>query len=195
MSLPMVTSATEQDRQAVVRTITLGFATDPMVRWFWPKAETYLEVMPKFVDAFAGRAFKHGTGYCTEDVTAAALWLPPGVSPDHDTIGEIVGASVAPDFLTDALPVFERMNACRPVDTPYWYLPLIAADPFYTGRGLGAALMKHALRRCDEDGMTAILESSNPRNISLYERHGFEVIESIQIGSSPVMTPMIRKAR
>jgi hypothetical protein len=36
------------------------------------------------------------------------------------------------------------------------------------------------------------LESSNPKNISLYLRHGFEVIGEIQVGSSPVVTPMIR---
>ncbi len=51
--------------------------------------------------------------------------------------------------------------------------------------GLGALLMKHALRRCDEQGSVAYLESSNPRNISLYERHGFKIIGRIQSGSSP----------
>lgn len=55
--------------------------------------------------------------------------------------------------------------------------------------------MKHALRRVDEDRLPAYLESSNPRNISLYERHGFEVVGEIQVGKSPVMTPMIRAAR
>jgi ribosomal protein S18 acetylase RimI-like enzyme len=76
----------------------------------------------------------------------------------------------------------------------HWYLPLIAADPHWTGQGLGALLMKHALRRCDEEGIAAYLESSNPRNISFYERHGFEIIGEIQHGSSPTMTPMLRRA-
>ena len=74
-------------------------------------------------------------------------------------------------------------------------LPMIAADPSQTGRGLGAALMKHALEIVDEAGLPAYLESSNPRNISLYERHGFEVMGEIQTVSSPVMTPMYRAAR
>jgi GNAT superfamily N-acetyltransferase len=42
-------------------------------------------------------------------------------------------------------------------------LPLIAADPTWIGKGLGAALMKHALRKRDADGLPAYLESSNPR--------------------------------
>ncbi|HEY8549569.1 MAG TPA: hypothetical protein VIL35_06420 [Vicinamibacterales bacterium] len=55
--------------------------------------------------------------------------------------------------------------------------------------------MREALARCDLDGLPAYLESSNPRNIWLYERHGFEIIGKIQVGSSPTMTPMLRKAR
>jgi ribosomal protein S18 acetylase RimI-like enzyme len=77
---------------------------------------------------------------------------------------------------------------------PHWYLPVVAADPNWIGQGLGALLMKHALRRCDEEGIAAYLESSNPRNISLYERHGFRIVGRIQSGSSPVMTPMLRPA-
>ena len=57
---------------------------------------------------------------------------------------------------------------------PHWYLPLIAADPARQGQGLGTALMEAAIARIDADGLPAYLESSNPRNISLYERFGFE---------------------
>lgn len=52
--------------------------------------------------------------------------------------------------------------------------------------------MKKALLRCDEEGLPAYLESSNPRNIRLYQRHGFEVMGEIQSGNSPVVTPMFR---
>ena len=80
-------------------------------------------------------------------------------------------------------------------EEPCWYLPIIAVDPFYQGKGYGSQLMKHALSRVDEDGLPAYLESSNPRNISLYERLGFEIMGQIQIGTSPIVTPMIRSAR
>ncbi|MGH7928642.1 MAG: GNAT family N-acetyltransferase, partial [Candidatus Binatia bacterium] len=52
--------------------------------------------------------------------------------------------------------------------------------PFQQGKGLGSALMRHALARCDGEGKAAFLESSNPKNVSLYERHGFEVVGRIQ---------------
>jgi hypothetical protein len=40
-----------------------------------------------------------------------------------------------------------------------------------------------------------ILESTNPRNISLYRRHGIEQLGTIQAGSSPTLVPMLRRLR
>jgi GNAT superfamily N-acetyltransferase len=130
----------------------------------------------------------------TEGARAAALWLLPGVEPDGDAIEALIGETVEAEKIPDVAAMFEEMEKYHPSE-PCWYLPMIAADPAHMGRGLGAALMKHALARCDADGMTAYLESSNPRNISLYERHGFEVMGEIRSGKIPVMTPMIRMAR
>ncbi|WP_209434992.1 hypothetical protein [Pedobacter ginsenosidimutans] len=55
--------------------------------------------------------------------------------------------------------------------------------------------MTEALKAVDRDGLIAYPESSNPKNISLYQRHGFEVIGEIQSGNSPILRPMLRKAQ
>jgi len=75
------------------------------------------------------------------------------------------------------------------------YLPLIGVEPNAQGRGLGAALMGVALARCDREGTLAYLESSNPRNVSLYRRGGFEETDEIKVGAGPVVTPMVRQPR
>jgi RimJ/RimL family protein N-acetyltransferase len=51
------------------------------------------------------------------------------------------------------------------------------------------------VERIDAEGLPAYLESSNPRNISLYQRFGFEAIGEIRAGGSPPVVPMLRKAR
>ena len=195
MSLPTITAAKADDRARVFHTVTLGFSADPIARWIWPDANVYLTHMPKFAEAFAGRAFNHESAYVANECNAAALWLPPGTDPDGETMEEILAATLRDDMADDVEKFFAAMDDYHPHDEPCWYLPMIAADPAFMGQGLGAALMKHALRRCDEEGGMAYLESSNPRNISLYQRHGFEVMGEIQVGASPVMTPMIRPAR
>ena len=101
--------------------------------------------------------------------------------------------------LTECLPIYsgglgllsgDHLKASSDAD-----LPLIGVDPVQQGRGQGGALLRHALERCDREGMPAYLESSNPRNVPLYERHGFESIGRIQAGSSPTVIPMLRRAR
>jgi ribosomal protein S18 acetylase RimI-like enzyme len=72
---------------------------------------------------------------------------------------------------------------------------MIGTDPACQGMGLGSALLRHSLAMCDRDQLPAYLESSNPRNISLYERHGFVRTGIIQYGSSPEMTAMLRRPR
>jgi ribosomal protein S18 acetylase RimI-like enzyme len=78
---------------------------------------------------------------------------------------------------------------------PHWFLPFIGVDPVQQGKGHASALMRHALVSCDRDRTLAYLESSNPKNIPLYERHGFELLGTIQVGGSPPIFPMLRKPR
>ena len=190
-ALPEVRSADASLQASAISTIVLGFAADPMTRWVWTDSSEYLRMMPRFVKAFGGRAFEHGTADITDGAHAAALWLPPGVEPDDAEMDAVMEGTLRPDIAEDIGAVLKGMAEYHPRE-PHWYLPLIAADPHWIGQGLGALLMKHALRRCDEQGVPAYLESSNPRNISLYQRHGFRIIGKIQSGSSPVVTPMLR---
>ena len=191
--VPEVRCADASLQASAISTIVLGFAADPMARWVWPDPSEYPRIMPQFVEAFGGRAFEHGTAYITEGARAAALWLPPGVEPDEEAMGAVTAQTLRPEIADDIGLLLQGMAEHHPHE-PHWYLPLIAADPNWIGQGLGTLLMKHALRRSDEQGIAAYLESSNPRNISFYERHGFRVIGAIQHGSSPTMTPMLRTA-
>ena len=95
-------------------------------------------------------------------------------------------------FLPNIFAVFEYMGRYHPSE-PYWYLPLVGVDPLQQGKGLGSALLQHALIQCDCDSKLAYLESSNPRNIPLHERYGFELLSTIQTGTSHTIFPMLRR--
>jgi ribosomal protein S18 acetylase RimI-like enzyme len=163
-----------------------------MARWSWPSAEQYLTHMPALTRAFGGRAFEHGTAHSTDSFAGVALWLPPGVTPDEESLVALTQRSVDESLQPDVFQVFETMGRYHPKE-PHWYLPLIGVDPAHQGKGHGAALLKFALDQCDRDRLPAYLESTNPRNISLYKRHGFEALGTIQVGSSPPLVPMLRK--
>lgn len=131
--------------------------------------------------------------HCTEDRAGSALWLPPNVPPDEETMGAVLESTVSAFTRGDLFPVLEQMAAYHP-NEPHWYLPLIGVDPAHQGKGYGGALMKYALQQCDRDHLPAYLESTNPRNVSLYQRHGFEALGTIQVGASPPIIPMLRPA-
>ncbi len=71
---------------------------------------------------------------------------------------------------------------------PHHYLPYIGVAPEAQGRGLGSALMRPILDRCDEERLPAYLEATSERNAALYERLGFE----LRAGGSPPLWLMVR---
>jgi ribosomal protein S18 acetylase RimI-like enzyme len=157
----------------------------------WPDPKTYLTMMPQFAMAYGGKSLSHASAYTIGDYSGAALWLPPGVQPDEEKFNPIL-ESIEENKRAELGEALERLDDFHPKE-PHWYLTLIAVDAYQQGQGFGSMLMKHALKRCDEDGKMAYLESSNPRNISIYERHGFEVMGEVKVGEFPVFTPMFRQ--
>lgn len=59
-------------------------------------------------------------------------------------------------------------------------------------KGLGSALMRPTLERCDREGLPAYLEASSERNAALYERLGFELIRELRVAGSPPLRLMAR---
>jgi ribosomal protein S18 acetylase RimI-like enzyme len=194
MAFPSVRPSSSAEISRVIDAIVLAFAADPIARWAWPEPHQYLSNMPDMARAFGGGAFRSNSAHRTDDYAGAALWLPPGVAPDDEALGAIIGRSLDEAMARDVGAMFEAMAKYHPQE-PHWYLPLIGVDPAHQGKGYGAALLAPALAECDRSSTLAYLESTNPRNVSLYRRHGFEVLGTIQVGSSPPMTPMLRRPR
>jgi GNAT superfamily N-acetyltransferase len=183
------------DSEAVaIDTIVLAFAADPVARWAFPVGHDYLVSFPKFARAFGGAAFSHKSAYCTEGFGGVALWLPPNVHFDEDAVGSLLERDTPESIRGDLFAVLDQMGRYHPTEE-HWYLPLIGVDPAHQGKGYGGTIMKHALEQCDRDHRPAYLESTNPKNVSLYQRHGFESLGTIQEGASPPLIPMLRKAR
>jgi ribosomal protein S18 acetylase RimI-like enzyme len=194
MTTPIIKIATASDAAPAIAVVVLAFSADPAARWTWPDPQQYLRHFPSFVQAFGGKAFAHGSAYCVDGYAGVALWLPPEIHPDEDALITLLQRTMPEPIHKDGFAVFEEMGRYHPKE-PHWYLPLVGVDPFHQGKGYGSALLQHALIPCDRDKKLAYLESTNPKNIPLYERHGFAVLGTIQVGTSPPIFPMLRKPR
>jgi ribosomal protein S18 acetylase RimI-like enzyme len=188
----MVAEAKDADR--AIGVLTLAFSDDPANRWLFPEAAQYLQHFPTFARALGGAALQSGTAHVDGDYSAVALWLAPDVGPDEQALTRLIEHAVAPDKRDDMAAVVDQMGRHHPSE-PHWYLPFIGVEPMRRNLGLGTALLRKQLAACDAARLPAYLESTNPRNRALYERHGFEAVAEIKAGSCPPVIPMVRRPR
>src|SRR5262249_24908653 len=92
-----------------------------------------------------------------------------------------------------------RSNACvsllekRHPRFPHWYLLLLGVDPPAQGQGVGKALVRPILERCDREGLPAYLETGKERNVRFYASLGFDVMEEIALpGGGPKIWLLLR---
>jgi len=161
-----------------------AFYRDPLWGWAFPDGERRFEQHRVVSGMFLDAAIRYPWVRMNESGTAVALWIPPGGSELTDEaaarfeplIRSMLGAD-APR----ALDAFAALEHAHPHDEPHYYLSLLGTDPQHVGRGYGLALLEDNLREIDALGMPAYLESSNPGNVALYARHGFEPRAAVSI--------------
>lgn len=190
LTLPIKTAAAE-DAERIISSLVLAFSADPIVRWMYPSPQQYLEHFPDFIRTFGSKAFEQRSVYYTDNYSGAAFWLSPQSEPDTDAVAMYIQQTTSEQQQTEIFAMFEQIDNYHPHE-PHWYLAILGIEPTQQNQGYGSALIEHKLEECDRQGIIAYLESSNPKNIPFYQRHGFKIIGEIQAGSSPTIFPMLR---
>ena len=191
MDQPNIILVSKDKVKQVKSAILLAFSSDPFIRWLFPNPNDYVEKFSIWIDEFISIGMPAEGVYADEGVSGSAIWLPPGINLDGDVLGSTFTA-IPTDRVETALKLFDIFGTFHPRED-HWYLSFLGVDPLNHGRGLGSNILKKNLERIDKEGVVAYLESSNPKNISLYERHGFEIMGKVQEGDSPPIHPMIRQ--
>ena len=137
MAIELADGDSSLARKAVVDTLTLAFAQDPIMRWIYPEPKDYLGRFPDVAAAFAGAAFTAETVWVSDGGSGAACWQPPGVQADGEAIGEALFAAIDESKNAAAEELFGRMEGFHP-EEPHWYLAMIGVDSAQQGKGLGA---------------------------------------------------------
>lgn len=174
---PGVRLATLADADAVADTLAAAFLGYPWTAWAVPADDR-----PRRIRAlhhlFAGLVGAvTGTTWVTDDLAAAAQWIPPTgfrVPPDLRARLE----AEEPALFGDRLSAVEALDAltarARPAE-PHWWLATVGTRPDHQRRGLGSLVLAPVLRTCDAQGAIAALETSSEGNVAFYRRLGFQV--------------------
>jgi ribosomal protein S18 acetylase RimI-like enzyme len=190
------------DRSLVATSVEIlveAFYADPLWGWAFPddsrRREQHREVWTMAVEG----AIRYPWVRLAEGDTATAVWIPPGgtemTDEDAERFEELVVELLGRDA-PRALGAFGALEAHHPHDEPHFYLSLLGTASAHRGRGFGLGLLADCLLEIDAHAMPAYLESSNPANVALYARHGFERHSTVAIPrGGPDIVAMWRPAR
>jgi ribosomal protein S18 acetylase RimI-like enzyme len=175
----LIRKMTLDDCAAISRVQARAFFDDPLQVWALPDDTTRLAILERVYELLSRHAsVPAGESYTDATRACAAFWVPPG----GFVLGREAAAAMAPilDVLGDDADTRFRaaedtMRAHRPADV-HFYLQGLGVDPPRQEEGLGSAVMRPVLERCDVEGMPAYLETTKERNVGYYERHGFAVV-------------------
>ena len=193
-----VRPATLADADRIARIAAAGFYDDPVMGWAFPDDAVRLERLQTIFgglvrDTLPDRGTIHlADGACT------AIWRDPtfehgrmAADRVQDDAADDVPMPFSDDELSRLVILGGAMAASHPHE-PHWYLNVVSTLPPQQGKGLGTAVLQPVLERCDADGTRAYLESTNPRNHTLYHRHGFVDAGEIALEGGPSLTAMWR---
>jgi ribosomal protein S18 acetylase RimI-like enzyme len=195
-----VRRANPADGKTLGAVLADAFSDDPVVSWLLPHTLSNREWRVRRLWTLTAHAYLRNRKPCylAEDGSGATLWAPPGqwMTTIAEQVRELLPmAAVFRTSLVRAANLQNQMMAAHPRQPKHWYLYAIGTRAEAQGRGLGSAMLHEVLDGLDTTGEAAYLESSNIRNVPLYQRHGFEIVEEMAVnGGGPTMYRMWRAA-
>ena len=159
--------ADRRDLALCASTLAAAFHDYPWTRWVVPE-DDYDERLRALHLAYLGYASDNGfVAVSGARAGVAAMVEPHAAEPSaalRDHVRELHGDRI------------DRLGH-TPFPAEAWRLETLGVDPGQQGLGIASGLLRFALHEvARRDATIVMLETSDARNVSLYERHGFRTI-------------------
>ena len=202
IAMTTIRPATASDRAKLTEALASAFAEDPLFTWM-AGAGPSKPLEPKLrilFDTFLKLDLERPEHlvFADENDIGVAIWKAP--NKWKMATGDMLRAlpAMLRAFGTKAPRMIGAISAIEKVHPKeeHYYLEALGTQQDMQSKGVGSAVIRHMLDRCDAEGMPAYLESSNLRNVPFYARHGFEATGEIVVGKgAPTVTAMWREPR
>ena len=172
-----IAQATPDRLPALASVLGRAFAAEPMMRWPLGENDDNQARLVRAFELFTEDPIRLGMVWEAGTAAGALIWIPAGQMDAVEAGNQAMRS------------VFERVDGARRFDSfwdwvaskhpdePLALFDSIAVEPAAQGHGIGSALIRFGLDRARTAGHAAWIETGNPRNVRLYERHGFRVID------------------
>lgn len=179
-----VREATAADVPVLEGVLARAFERDPCLSWVFRDDAARVGHLRLLFRTALGVFLPHGISYTTADCAGASLWAPPRRWRTPEEVVErtapVLAEAYGQETLTRLITFFGATEEKHP-EADHYYLAVLGSDQGRQGQGLGSATMRPILERADTEGVPCYLESSNERNLPLYERHGFVTTEVVHL--------------
>jgi ribosomal protein S18 acetylase RimI-like enzyme len=176
----------------VSATLADAFATDPVLQWLAPSHRSDRRLRQLLETELVYHVFPAGRVLTTGDFRGANLELPPGswqmTVPLSGAIGLVRALGTRLPRARRLQRMFERTHP----QEPHYYIRYLGVATSFQSQGLGTALLRPTLDRCDEEGLSAYLEASTGRSAAFYQRLGFINLGELGVPNGPRFWPMRR---
>ena len=183
-------------------TLARGMLDEPSGRWLVPEAQEFLVTFRQLYGRLILLALKEGRVDAWGDpFVGVAVWLrrpslvdrPP---PDRAGAGGL-SEGILPTHALDrveryAAVIRQLRERVRPDE--HAYLDTIAVLPAHRGHGIASRLLEVGHAWADEAGLPCALETETKRNVTFYERRGYEVRAEDPVPGSGVLVTAMRRS-
>ena len=174
-----------------------AFQDDPTTLFIYPdERERKQKLQYGFVMVY-NYGIKNGVAYATSsNLEGIVIWLPPDkVHPSTWTMMRHGGfyamrkVGLKLKAMKRSFAVFGYTETRHEYHAPFdhWYLQNIAVKPEEQGKGHGGRLLKPMIEKINSEGLPIYLETNKEKNLSFYQKHGFEILEHVIIPKTDVL--------
>jgi len=162
-----------------------AFQNDSLYTYVIPNADKRKKILPYYFQFRICYGVLYGEVYAISlNLEGLAVWIPS--EKVHMTQWRMFRAGGFQLYLKAGREVISRLNSIedyvfsihrRYANFPHWHLSPVAVDPCCQRKGYARILLKAMLTRIDHEKLPCFLETQSEKNVSIYLRYGFKVVE------------------
>lgn len=181
---------------ASAKSLASAFYDDPVCRFAWPNDGKRLRRAERSFASQLHILWSRREVDTDPDLVSVAVWARPDEwELPSKAVARFLLTAARTHVRTAALLAYLRTGGLHPAE-PHWYLEFLGTVPEKQGGGLGGHVLAAGLDRADEEGLPVWTWSSNARNLTFYQRHGFVVLDELPFApGGPAIYPIRREPR
>ncbi len=173
----------KESKERVIDIISKSFDKNASINFVIKQDQRRKKRLRNLVEYSLYQGITYGKVFLSDDWNAACILIRPKIKKnsfssliwDIRLIWKVIGVKKIPIVLKR-----EKLLKENHPDRDFFHLWYIGVDPEHQDKGIGSVLLEEILTFCDE--LPVYLETSVAKNLIWYQRFGFEIMKTIDLG-------------